>query len=334
MTFRHLRPTICQRDVSKDLVHGDTISFRTRTIPVQEQKRVLCWPISGCVPPAWPRGCFCAGLVFILHLKQNCFPGFWSKPVYTHSLTFGHAKRRMSKPYVAFKPSCVLNSQVNMASNGVLLRHAVDELPLHLHLLFHLVYLSSSTSTITTVRYGSRLKLFTEKTVSLVAPPAPSKCPENQPATVNEAEVLSSFHRRYTSARMLSFRSPTAYEINDTIGRGVEGDILVIDLQFTGPQPIEGPASLLCNVLQASFVSAHPVNLGRGRKRKVRAGVTAPPAHAFAGPPSGRSVNNGETGDARSITKLNFVGAALFRNHLVALYVCAILSPAPLETEP
>ena len=147
VTFRHLRPTICQRDVSKDLVHGDTISFRTRTIPVQEQKRVLCWPISGCVPPAWPRGCFCAGLVFILHLKQNCFPGFWSKPVYTHSLTFGHAKRRMSKPYVAFKLSCVVNSRVNMASNGVLLRHAVHELPLHLHVLLHLVYPSTSTST-------------------------------------------------------------------------------------------------------------------------------------------------------------------------------------------
>ena len=119
--------------------------------------------------------------------------------------------------------------------------------------------------------------------------------PRKRPAAVNEAEVLSSFHTRYTSARKLSFRLPTAFEINDTIDRGVEGGILSIDLQFTGPQPIEGPAGLLCKLLQASFVAAHPIILGRGRKRRLRAGVVAPRGHAIASTAGGSSGNSGET---------------------------------------
>ena len=111
--------------------------------------------------------------------------------------------------------------------------------------------------------------------------------------------MLSSFRKKYTSARRLSFRSPTAHEIIDTTSRGIEGDILSIDLQFTGPQPIEGPAGLLCKLLQASFVAAHPVQLGRGRKRKVRPGAAAPPAPVVASTSSGSSGEMGETSDYR-----------------------------------
>eukprot|EP00752_Nemacystus_decipiens_P003681 g3391.t1 len=111
---------------------------------------------------------------------------------------------------------------------------------------------------------------------------------------VKEAEVLSSFRRRYTSARNLAFRSPINYgdeaflaaiksadnNENDnnsstTFPSIIEEGTVVIEIQFTGPQPIEGPAGLLCTLLQSTFVAAYPIQLGRGRKRKVRAGVAA-----------------------------------------------------------
>jgi len=114
--------------------------------------------------------------------------------------------------------------------------------------------------------------------------------------TAKESDVLPSFRKRYTSARKLAFRTPTAYELNQIAGRSSrEGGILCIDVRFTGPQPIEGPADLLCNLLQASFVAAQAVQLGRGRKRKNRGGISAPQPPSFAS-----STNDGSrTGEAR-----------------------------------
>ncbi|CAN0411092.1 unnamed protein product, partial [Hapterophycus canaliculatus] len=97
-----------------------------------------------------------------------------------------------------------------------------------------------------------------------------------------EAELLSSFRKRYTSARKLAFRSPeyTAKGITDNIPRSDAAAAenhpskiaprgnLSIEVQFTGPQPAEGPVSLMCSLLQGTFVEAHPVQLDRGRKRK------------------------------------------------------------------
>ncbi|CAN0106627.1 unnamed protein product, partial [Ectocarpus sp. 4 AP-2014] len=102
-----------------------------------------------------------------------------------------------------------------------------------------------------------------------------------------EAEVLSSFRKRYTSTRKLAFRPVADYAggstttsplptdnttTTTTTTTTTQGGRACIEIQFTGPQPIEGPAGLMCNLLQATFVSAHPVQLDRGRKRKTRPG--------------------------------------------------------------
>lgn len=99
--------------------------------------------------------------------------------------------------------------------------------------------------------------------------------------------MLSSFRKRYTSTRKLAFRPVTDYaggstttstppppptDNTTTTTTITQGGRACIEIQFTGPQPIEGPAGLMCNLLQATFVSAHPVQLDRGRKRKTRPG--------------------------------------------------------------
>lgn len=109
-------------------------------------------------------------------------------------------------------------------------------------------------------------------------------------AKVKEADVLSFFRKRYTSARNLAFRSPTLHgdgtfhaATNDNESKSntfpssgsIEEGTVLIEIRFSGPQPIEGPAGLLCTLLQGTFVGAYPIQLGRGRKRKVRAGVSA-----------------------------------------------------------
>lgn len=47
------------------------------------------------------------------------------------------------------------------------------------------------------------------------------------------------------------------------------GDVLV-EVQFTGPQPSEGPGALLCDLLCGSGIEARPVELPRGRKKRSR----------------------------------------------------------------
>ena len=44
----------------------------------------------------------------------------------------------------------------------------------------------------------------------------------------------------------------------------------MVEVQFTGPQPGEGPAGLLRGLLYGKSVEARPVKLRRGRKKLAR----------------------------------------------------------------
>lgn len=116
---------------------------------------------------------------------------------------------------------------------------------------------------------------------------------------------MSSFRKRYTSVRKLAFRPPAPYttDDDDSLSNTTTGDhhpvktatgsggggSLCIEVQFTGPQPVEGPVGLMCNLLQGTFVAASPVQLGRGRKRKVRSGADPQAFACFAGTSEGES---------------------------------------------
>lgn len=123
--------------------------------------------------------------------------------------------------------------------------------------------------------------------------------------------MLSSFRKRYTSTRKLAFRPLADYagatttttpppphaDTTTTTTAITQGGRACIEIQFTGPQPIEGPAGLMCNLLQATFVSAHPVQLDRGRKRKTRPGGGVGPRPSFASsstPPTAEASKEGE----------------------------------------
>ncbi|CAN0014046.1 unnamed protein product, partial [Ectocarpus sp. 6 AP-2014] len=112
----------------------------------------------------------------------------------------------------------------------------------------------------------------------------------------DDVKVLASFRKRYTSARKVEFKStPTTTNavpvnttatatLNHTTDTGVaetanhgHGDRFTtntkrrrvcIQVEFSGPQPIKGPAELMCSLLSGSSVSALPVFLTRGRRRK------------------------------------------------------------------
>lgn len=49
---------------------------------------------------------------------------------------------------------------------------------------------------------------------------------------------------------------------------------VLVEVQFTGPQPSEGPGALLCDLLCGSSVDAQPVELPRGRKKRARVDAT------------------------------------------------------------
>ena len=48
------------------------------------------------------------------------------------------------------------------------------------------------------------------------------------------------------------------------------GHDVLVEVQFTGPQPSEGPGALLCDLLCGSGIEARPVELPRGRKKRAR----------------------------------------------------------------
>ncbi|CAM9445814.1 unnamed protein product [Ectocarpus sp. 4 AP-2014] len=112
----------------------------------------------------------------------------------------------------------------------------------------------------------------------------------------DDVKVLASFRKRYTSARKIEFKPTPATTnavaantaatttLNDNTDTGVaetanrgDGDgfttstkrrTVCIQVEFSGPQPIKGPAELMCSLLSGSSVSALPVFLARGRRRK------------------------------------------------------------------
>ncbi|CBJ32862.1 expressed unknown protein [Ectocarpus siliculosus] len=111
-----------------------------------------------------------------------------------------------------------------------------------------------------------------------------------------DVKVLASFRKRYTSARKVEFKptpaTTNAVAVNttatttlnhttdtgvaETANRGHDDRFttntkrrrVCIQVEFSGPQPIKGPAELMCSLLSGSSVSALPVFLTRGRRRK------------------------------------------------------------------
>ncbi|CAB1097009.1 unnamed protein product [Ectocarpus sp. CCAP 1310/34] len=90
----------------------------------------------------------------------------------------------------------------------------------------------------------------------------------------SEVELLASIRERYTTVKRLAVRpaasSKDAVAATDGSPRNV-----VVEVQFTGPQPSEGPGALLCDLLCGVSVDAKPVELPRGRKKRARTATTA-----------------------------------------------------------
>eukprot|EP00903_Cladosiphon_okamuranus_P011771 g11065.t1 len=84
-------------------------------------------------------------------------------------------------------------------------------------------------------------------------------------SAATEAELLASVRERYTTVKRLVVRPGKASERTTDAGRNV-----VVEVQFTGPQPSEGPGALLCDLLGGTSVEAKPVELPRGRKKRAR----------------------------------------------------------------
>lgn len=104
--------------------------------------------------------------------------------------------------------------------------------------------------------------------------------------------MLEAFRKKYTSARKVVFKPATAVDpsldhgnnkgpdspcdvkdelepaaANTTAASSSDGRICV-QVEFAGPQPIKGPAEVLCSLLGGVSVTATPVFLARGRRRK------------------------------------------------------------------
>lgn len=79
-------------------------------------------------------------------------------------------------------------------------------------------------------------------------------------------DVVASFRERYTAVKRLTL-SPASGPHTENIKtwEGVRATV-----QFIGPQPSQGPGSLLCQLLAGTSVEAEPIVLGRGRKKRPR----------------------------------------------------------------
>lgn len=107
------------------------------------------------------------------------------------------------------------------------------------------------------------------------------------PSSVNDDDLLSSFREIYSTVKRLEV-NPLSRRAAHRVGidaststmttattptlrspATASRDILV-EVQFTGPQPSEGPSTLLCALLCAAFVEATPVELVRGRRKRAR----------------------------------------------------------------
>lgn len=94
--------------------------------------------------------------------------------------------------------------------------------------------------------------------------------------SVSEVDLLVSVRERYTTVKRLVVRSasppsglPVGGQQQQHQHPAVDRNVLV-EVQFTGPQPSEGPGALLCDLLCGSSVEAKPVELPRGRKKRAR----------------------------------------------------------------
>lgn len=122
-------------------------------------------------------------------------------------------------------------------------------------------------------------------------PPRPDSCYTHflEPKTVDETDLLLSFRERYTTIKRLVI-SPATATITTTLLADKDGEFLqtnnqdgrdvLVEVQFSGPQPSEGPGALLCALLCGSSFEAQPVELARGRKKRSR---IAEPVAAEAG---------------------------------------------------
>lgn len=87
---------------------------------------------------------------------------------------------------------------------------------------------------------------------------------------------MSSVRERYTTVKRLVVR-PAPSRGNDTFDPNFQNHVqqhltrnVLVEVQFTGPQPSEGPGALLCDLLCGMTVEAQPVELPRGRKKRTR----------------------------------------------------------------
>lgn len=89
-------------------------------------------------------------------------------------------------------------------------------------------------------------------------------------SSVKEADLLSSVRERYTTVKRLVVSPASADGSSVTTSQNV-----LVEVQFTGPQPSEGPGALLRDLLCGSSVEAKPVELPRGRKKRARTDPTS-----------------------------------------------------------
>ncbi|CAN0100369.1 unnamed protein product [Scytosiphon promiscuus] len=114
------------------------------------------------------------------------------------------------------------------------------------------------------------------------------KSEQDNGVAVEETEVLEAFRKKYTSAKKVVFKPSTAGlnggDVLDADGScGVKGEEptvkaseaashtdgrICVQVEFAGPQPIKGPAEVLCGLLGGVSVAATPVFLARGRRKK------------------------------------------------------------------
>lgn len=103
-------------------------------------------------------------------------------------------------------------------------------------------------------------------------------------AAVEEADVLDAFRKKYTSAKKVVFKPAIDPNFLDADGTHVPKNKdptksaigspnanerrVCVQVEFAGPQPIKGPAEVLCGLLGGASVAATPVFLARGRRKK------------------------------------------------------------------
>ncbi|CAN0052593.1 unnamed protein product, partial [Hapterophycus canaliculatus] len=111
-------------------------------------------------------------------------------------------------------------------------------------------------------------------------------------SAIEEHEVLDAFRKKYTSARKVVFKPATNDPERDndqdaespgginseetatplataasTAFNNADG-MICVQVEFAGPQPIKGPAEVMCGLLGGVSVAATPVFLARGRRKK------------------------------------------------------------------